>query len=111
MPPGRTLAELQEAAPEAGERQQHDSAGEIETDPALHTPENASSFFNVSSMPKVPEFVKDKKSLPACDPEKHVLDPIEDGIRFSDQIIAPGKRRYCAALIPRILPMPATVAR
>jgi hypothetical protein len=37
-------------------------------------------------MPKVPEFVKDKESLPAHDPEKHVLDPIADGIRFSDPI-------------------------
>jgi hypothetical protein len=67
MPPGRTLAELQEAAPAAGERQKHDSGGEIETDPALHTRENASSFFNVSSMAKVLEFVKDKESLPAHD--------------------------------------------
>jgi hypothetical protein len=47
-------------------------------------------------MPKVPEFVKDKESLPAHDPEKHVLDPIGDGNRFSDQIM----RQESAAIAP-----------
>jgi hypothetical protein len=47
-------------------------------------------------MPKVPEFVKDKESLPAHDSEKHVLDPIEDANRFSDQIV----RLESAAIAP-----------
>jgi hypothetical protein len=102
VPPSRALA-LQEAAPAAGERQQHDRAGEIATDPTLHTRKNAGSFFNEASMLTVWEFVKDKESLPTHDPEKHVLDLIGDGNRFpavakpasagegrSDKIMRPG---------------------
>ena len=86
---------LQEAAPAAGERQQHDRAGEIATDPTLHTRENEGSFFNEASMLTVWEFVKDKDSLPA---------------RESNQ--APCKSTaYCAGLIPKISPIAATAAR
>ena len=49
VPPDRTLA-MQEAAPATGERQQQHRAGKIGTDATLHTRENASSFFNETSM-------------------------------------------------------------
>jgi hypothetical protein len=83
VPPGRTLAELQETAPAAGESQQHQSTGERKGNATPHARKNAGSFFNDASTLTGRETVKDKESLPA---------------------------HGCAGLIPSVLPIAITAS-